>query len=68
MKWISVADRMPPPGERVLVCNGGTFVCESYLSNGAKGLDWFRAGYSLQKLFGIKVSFWMPMPEPPDEN
>ena len=59
--WISVEDRLPEPGERVLVTNG-IFVCEAYLNISNK---WVRAGV---EVFFITPSCWMPLPEPPGKE
>lgn len=58
-EWVSVEERLPEPGERVLAANG-SFVGEAYLaSNGA----WMR-----HDGFPWKVDCWMPMPDrrPPE--
>lgn len=60
-EWISVKDRLPEPGERVLVSDGG-FVCESYLNIRDK---WVRAGVELSFMV---PRYWKPMPEPPGEE
>ena len=63
-KWISVEERLPEKGERVLVTNGpeGGFVCESYLNINSK---WMRAGC---ELVFMTPHYWMPLPKPPEEG
>ena len=58
-EWVSVEERLPEPGERVLAAKG-TFVGEAYLaSNGA----WMRhAG------FPWEVDAWVPLPAPPNRR
>lgn len=58
-EWVSVEERLPEPGERVLAANG-SFVGEAYMaSNGA----WMR-----HDGFPWEVDAWMPMPgrRPPE--
>ena len=58
-EWVSVEERLPEPGGRVLAANG-SFVGEAYMaSNGA----WMRHGG-----FPWEVEAWMPMPDrrPPE--
>ena len=58
-EWVSVEERLPEPGGRVLAANG-SFVGEAYLaSNGT----WMR-----HDGFPWKVDCWMPMPDrrPPE--
>ena len=58
-EWVSVEERLPEPGERVLAAKG-TFVGEAYLaSNGA----WMR-----HDGFPWEVVAWMPLPAPPDRR
>lgn len=59
--WISVEERLPEPGERVLVSNGG-FVCESFLSQSGK---WQRGGVDM---FFMTPTHWMPLPKEPKED
>lgn len=58
-KWISVADSLPAPGERVLATDGA-FVGEAYLTETGRwvrhhGLEWPAA-------LGYPVTHWMGMP------
>lgn len=58
-EWVSVEERLPEPGERVLAAKG-TFAGEAYLaSNGA----WMR-----HDGFPWEVDAWMPLPAPPDRR
>ena len=59
-RWISVNDRLPRCGERVLVTNDGS-VWEAYLSISHK---WVRQEF----VWAAKVTHWMPLPEPPKEG
>ena len=60
-QWISIEDKLPEKGERVLITNGA-FVCESFLANNDK---WQRGGTDL---FFMQPTHWQPMPEPPKEG
>lgn len=58
-EWVSVEERLPEPGERVLAAKG-TFVGEAYMaSNGA----WMR-----HDGFPWEVDAWMPLPAPPGKG
>ena len=58
-EWVSVEERLPEPGERVLAAKG-TFAGEAYLaSNGA----WMR-----HDGFPWEVDAWMPLPAPPGKD
>ena len=54
--WISVKDRLPDPGERVLVSNG-KMVMEAYRTIYG---NWERFG---TRLFCIEPIEWVPMPK-----
>lgn len=63
-RWIPVSERLPEPGERVLICFDGGFVCEGY----HKGLAWDRYNNPLgtiEEWMGSNVTHWRPLPEPP---
>lgn len=63
MEWISVRDRLPEPGQRVIATNG-TVSGEAYL-----GDCWKRYyGVGWQTAFDLPVTHWMPLPEPPKES
>ena len=66
--WISVKDRLPEPGLRVLATDGN-FVGESYISTAG---NWYRYGtpwtvawkdWSKDK---TTVTHWMPLPDAPE--
>ena len=63
--WISVDDRMPPYGQRVLVIN------ETY--NEKNGYTKYNSGVTIRQphldftFWGFKITHWMPLPEPPKE-
>ena len=58
-KWISVKDKLPTIGQRVIVCRK-----DGRVEQGVRNPnDWW-------KVFGANtrdVTHWMPMPEPPKE-
>ena len=57
-EWISVNDKLPVCGERVLITDGfGVF--EVFRSASGK---WVRMGIGWQE----NVTHWMPLPEPPE--
>lgn len=60
LEWISVKERLPEPGERVLYCYRG-FVGEGYVTRSG---DWERAGIWTFYC----PSHWMPLPKPPKEG
>lgn len=61
--WISVKDRLPPYGERVLVVN------EAYEAE--RGYTKYNIGVTVRDpnldftFWGHKVTHWQPLPEPP---
>lgn len=63
-QWISVTERLPVPGERVLAARDGVFVGESYLSESGV---WRRYYGALWVLLGCApVTHWMPLPDAPE--
>lgn len=61
--WISVKDRLPPYGERVLVVN------ETYEAE--RGYTKYNCGITIRDphldftFWGHKVTHWQPLPKPP---
>lgn len=63
--WISVEDRLPPEGERVLTTDGA-FVGEMYINKRGK---WQRYNVNDSALLmALDILWWMPLPEPPKED
>lgn len=61
-QWVSVSERLPEPGERVLATDGG-FVGEFYISNQGQ---WKRYNVNHHELLmALDILWWMPFPEPP---
>lgn len=61
--WISVEDRLPEPGERVLATDCG-FVGEFYINKRGK---WQRYNVNCSELLmALDILYWMPLPAPPD--
>lgn len=56
-EWISVKDRLPRCGDRVIMTDG-VFVCEAFLSISGK---WVRNGIGWIE---SEITHWMPMPTP----
>lgn len=56
--WISVKDRLPRCGDKVIITDG-VFVSEAFLSIRHK---WVRDGFDW---IASEITHWMPMPEPP---
>lgn len=64
-QWISVDDRHPQPGTRVLATDG-VFVGEAYRTSAD---TWRRYdGIAMRDCIGSVVTHWMPMPEGPEVN
>lgn len=69
MKWTNVKDRLPDPKDMsnvtVLVCQKSKLTNRIYVSCVARwnGREWISKGETL-----IKVTHWMPLPEPPKEG
>lgn len=62
--WIKTSERMPEPGERVLMCFDGSTVFEGFIRKDGK---WQRGVYSVDFAFGkdTTVTHWQPLPAPP---
>lgn len=61
-EWISVEDRLPEPGERVLATDCG-FVGEFYINKRGK---WQRYNVNCSELLmALDILYWMPLPAPP---
>ena len=71
-EWISVKDRLPESDELVLVLVDGkptrniTLVGAYELANYDKEEGWFLEMWPEWE--GAKVTYWMPLPEPPKEG
>lgn len=64
-KWVSVKERLPEHGKRVLATDD-TFVGEAYLSDSN---SWYRGlGFRWINLFDREVTHWTPLPEPSKEG
>ncbi len=64
-RWISVDDRHPKPGTRVLATDG-VFVGEAYRTSAD---TWRRYdGIAMRDCIGSVVTNWMPLPEAPEEG
>lgn len=64
-EWVSVKDRLPEAGERVLATDGA-FVGEFYIN---KRGQWNRYNVNNHDLLmALDILFWMPMPKPPEEG
>lgn len=62
-EWISVNEKLPQPGRRVLLHAGG-FIGEGWCS----GTRWLRNGRNVERDYDAAVTHWMPLPEPPKEE
>lgn len=61
-EWVSVYDRLPEPGERVLATDCG-FVGEFYINKRGK---WQRYNVNCSELLmALDILYWMPLPTPP---
>lgn len=64
-QWISVDDRHPKPGTRVLATDG-VFVGEAYRTSAD---TWRRYdGIAMRDCIGSVVTHWMPLAEAPEEG
>lgn len=63
-QWISVTERLPAEGMRVLAATEGVFSGEAYLS--CEGV-WMRSyGVAWVSLVDMPVTHWMPLPDAPE--
>jgi hypothetical protein len=60
MKWVSVEDKLPETGQKVLTCDSSkrVFYCVKMENN-------FKVHYTVWDHSG--VTHWMPLPEPPED-
>lgn len=64
-QWISVEERRPEPGKRVIATDG-VFVGEAYRTSAD---TWRRYdGIAMRDCLGSIVTHWMPLPEAPEEG
>ena len=64
-EWVSVYDRLPEPGERVLATDCG-FVGEFYINKRGK---WQRYNVNCSELLmALDILYWMPLPAPPTKE
>lgn len=64
-QWISVEERRPEPGKRVLATDG-VFVGEAYRTSAD---TWRRYdGIAMRDCLGSVVTHWLPLPEAPEEG
>ena len=63
-QWISVTERLPEQGERVLATDGG-LVGELYVNSRGQWKRYNVNDHSL--LMALDILWWMPMPQPPKE-
>nr|DAU47013.1 MAG TPA: Protein of unknown function (DUF551) [Caudoviricetes sp.] len=72
-EWISVEDRLPSPGARVLITDG-VFVGEGFLAGKAffgrgEGTSWKRySNIPWDKSMKTEITHWMPLPGAPEEG
>jgi hypothetical protein len=69
MEWISVKEKLPNKGQRVL-CSGISY-CEDCYGSEGKALDiilWLGDHFSCQRCGLGEISHWMPLPNPPEKS
>ncbi len=72
-QWISVEDRLPSPGARVLITDG-VFVGEGFLAGKAflgrgEGTSWKRySNIPWDKSMKTEITHWMPLPGAPEAH
>ena len=63
-QWVSVEERLPEQGIRVLICVG-VAAFEGF----RVGENWYRnSGVQVEDLFDDPVTHWRHLPEPPEEK
>lgn len=64
-EWVSVDEKLPEPGERVLATDCG-FVGEFYINKRGK---WQRYNVNCSELLmALDILYWMPLPKSPKEK
>lgn len=64
-EWVSVEERLPEPGERVLATDCG-FVGEFYINKRGK---WQRYNVNCSELLmALDILYWMPLPALPERR
>ena len=64
-EWVSVDEKLPEPGERVLATDCG-FVGEFYINERGQ---WQRYNVNCHALLmALDILYWMPLPAPPDRR
>lgn len=70
-EWISVKDRLPEDGQKVLAFGGGErryYCVAKFFKHFNDGGDFWHLGAKDRKYSpGYKITHWMPLPEPPKE-
>lgn len=71
-EWISVEDRIPPDGDRILVCikkpRIGRLVTIAVFNNDKSVVDNSKLYWlpSMNQRYARYISHWMPLPKPPE--
>lgn len=66
MNWIKTSERLPEPGENVLVLDKGLEMNVAYLSAPTNfGSVWKDS--IKYRVYKPEITHWMPLPEPPKE-
>jgi len=64
-EWVSVDEKLPEPGERVLATDCG-FVGEFYINRRGQ---WQRYNVNCSELLmALDILYWMPLPKSPKED
>ena len=64
-EWVSVEEKLPEPGERVLATDCG-FVGEFYINERGQ---WQRYNVNCHALLmALDILYWMPLPAPPERR